>query len=87
MKKLLLLVLIFLSISSFAQEKKYDVAVSATERSGYGPDYYGKRDEWLRKAEEAKPELIERKQHPLYLVQPVADPDAWKAIFPHQFIG
>ena len=52
--------------------------VSATERSGYGPDYYGRRDEWLRKAEEAKPELIERKQHPLYLVQPVADPDAYQ---------
>ena len=46
--------------------------------SGYEPDYYGKRAEWLRKAEEAKPELSSKTYRPLYLVQPVEDETAYQ---------
>ena len=53
-------------------------AVYAVEKSGYEPDYYGKRDEWLRKAEEAKPELISKVYRPLCLVQPVEDEAAYQ---------
>ena len=45
---------------------------------GYEPDYYGKREEWLRKAEEAKPELISKVYRPLYLVHPVEDERAYQ---------
>ena len=70
MKKLLL------SIQLLAAFLTCSVATSAT--SGYEPDYYGKRDEWLRKAEEAKPELISKVYRPLYLVQPVEDEAAYQ---------
>lgn len=46
--------------------------------SRYEPDYYGKRDEWLRKAEEAKPELTSKIFRPLCLVQPVEDENAYQ---------
>ena len=46
--------------------------------SGDEPDYYGKRAEWLRKAEEAKPELSSKTYRPLYLVQPVEDETAYQ---------
>ena len=52
--------------------------VCAAEKSGYEPDYYGKRDEWLRKAEEAKPELISKVYRPLCLVQTVEDEAAYQ---------
>ena len=70
MKKLLL------SLQLLAAFLTCSVATSAT--SGYEPDYYGKRDEWLRKAEEAKPELISKVYRPLYLVQPVEDEAAYQ---------
>lgn len=70
MKKLLL------SIQLLAAFLTCSVATSAT--SGYEPDYYGKRDEWLRKAEEAKPELISKVYRPLCLVQPVEDEAAYQ---------
>ena len=70
MKKLLL------SIQLLAAFLTCSVATSAT--SGYEPDYYGRRDEWLRKAEEAKPELISKVYRPLYLVQPVEDEAAYQ---------
>ena len=70
MKKLLL------SLQLLAAFLTCSVATSAT--SGYEPDYYGKRDEWLRKAEEAKPELISKVYRPLCLVQPVEDEAAYQ---------
>ena len=70
MKKLLL------SLQLLAAFLTCSVATSAT--SGYEPDYYGRRDEWLRKAEEAKPELISKVYRPLYLVQPVEDEAAYQ---------
>ena len=70
MKKLLL------SLQLLAAFLTCSVATSAT--SGYEPDYYGRRDEWLRKAEEAKPELISKVYRPLCLVQPVEDEAAYQ---------
>lgn len=51
---------------------------SSAAISRYEPDYYGKRDEWLRKAEEAKPELTSKIFRPLCLVQPVEDENAYQ---------
>lgn len=70
MKKITLFVLIFLCLSFLSQ--------GAYAQVYYEPDYYGKRDEWLRKAEEAKPELISKEYRPLYLVQPVEDEAAYQ---------
>ncbi len=50
--------------------------VSFAENDGQG--YYGKRAEWLQKAEEAKPELTKTVYRPLSQVRPVADAAAYQ---------
>lgn len=43
-----------------------------------GDVYNGKRASWLQKAEDCKPPLIEKTYHPLCVVQPVADENAYQ---------
>ena len=64
MKRILVIVAFFLSA----------ICIHASQKDLYD----GKRSEWLQKAEDAKPELIERIYRPLCLVQPVEDAGAYQ---------